>query len=72
MKKLFWLPLKWKLDKMYEAYSVVYPHPLVIQERLRELRSSLLKARQDGDVTCAASAQGQIDALKWVLRYGKS
>ena len=63
--------MKWRLDAWREAYEVEYPHPNVLQDRIAELRIELLKAKQEGREVDAANIQGNIDGVKWVLRYGK-
>lgn len=71
LKKKYYLPLKWRLAAWAEAYSVEYPHPNVLQDKIAELRTELLKAKQEGREMDAASAQGMINGVKWVLKYAK-
>lgn len=71
VQKKLYLPLKWRMERWAEAYSVSYPHPSVLQARIEQLEEDRLTALRNGNKDEALLAKGAQEGIKFVLEYGK-
>ena len=71
MRKKLWLPIKFAFEKKAIEYSVIYPDPRILLERLGKLKSQYVIAMRKNQRMDAKILEAQIKELEWVA-YGKS
>ena len=69
LRKIFWLPIKWKYQKMETVETIQYPTPRELVSMLEESKKGLPKLERDKDDR-AHFVKGQIDIIESIL-YGR-